>query len=94
MDSAGVELFDENLFWVLGNIKKGQKLSKVSKMGTPTRKTLADISNLQQPSKPSNQNLKSPKALPFATQDYFEKLQMVHFSEDSTSLSFSFTMYV
>ncbi|KAK0593520.1 hypothetical protein LWI29_037997 [Acer saccharum] len=45
-------------------------------MGTPTRKTLADISNLQQPSKPSNQNLKSPKALPFATQDYFEKLQM------------------
>ncbi|KAK1572592.1 hypothetical protein Q3G72_034965 [Acer saccharum] len=75
MDGLRV-LNTENCDVVAGNIKKGQKLSKVSKMGTPTRKTLADISNLQQPSKPSNQNLKSPKALPFATQDYFEKLQM------------------
>ncbi|KAK1570982.1 hypothetical protein Q3G72_010160 [Acer saccharum] len=75
MDGLRV-LNTENCDVVAGNIKKGQKLPKVSKMGTPTRKTLADISNLQQPSKPSNQNLKSPKALPFATQDYFEKLQM------------------
>ncbi|KAK2634101.1 hypothetical protein Ddye_028893 [Dipteronia dyeriana] len=75
MDGLRV-LNTQNCDIVAGNINKGQKLSKVSKMGSPARKTLADISNLQQPSKPSNQNLKSPKALPFSTKDYFEKLHM------------------
>ncbi|KAK4836729.1 hypothetical protein QYF36_027097 [Acer negundo] len=75
MDGLTV-LNTDNCDVVAGKIKKGQKLSKVSKMGSPARKALADISNLQQPSKPSNQNLKTPKALPFATQDCFEKLHL------------------
>ncbi|KAL5735060.1 hypothetical protein ACOSP7_032921 [Xanthoceras sorbifolium] len=74
MDGLGV-VDTANCDIVAGNKKKGQQSSKVSKMGSPPRKRLADISNLR-PSKPSNQDLKPLQALPFATKDHIEKLHM------------------
>ncbi|KAL5733583.1 hypothetical protein ACOSQ2_033275 [Xanthoceras sorbifolium] len=74
MDGLGV-VDTANCDIVAGNKKKGQQSSKVSKMGSPPRKRLADISNLR-PSKPSNQDLKPLQALPFAAKDHIEKLHM------------------
>ncbi|KAH7547834.1 hypothetical protein JRO89_XS14G0022800 [Xanthoceras sorbifolium] len=75
MDGLGV-VDTANCDIVAGNKKKGQQSSKVSKMGSPPRKRLADISNLR-PSKPSNQDLKPLQALPFAAKDHIEKLHML-----------------
>lgn len=66
----------------LDNKAKREKVTRGSKMGSPHRKRLADISNLQQPAKLSKQDAKSQQSqqiFPLVTTEYIDKLHKVYF---------------
>lgn len=71
----GLKVLDtENRIGISDNKAKGEKRAKGSKIGSPPRKRLAEISNMQQLPKPSNQEAKPQQTFSVVTSDYIDKL--------------------